>query len=101
MNINVFKMGQPIVLGIYTDDDGIKSEDFTLKLSYTTNPLKSWKLNIKVIDDNPYWWSEVFYLFKPADYILSWINEKAGINLKVRIRVENSYFDVNDSEVLA
>lgn len=103
MSINTFKIGQPIVLGMYKASGftKIKAEDFTLKLAYTIDPLNEWELDTKVIEDDPYWWSSPFYLFKPADYILHFENSKSDINLKIRFRVENSYFDVEDSEVIA
>ena len=102
MSVDIFKMGQPIVLGMYKKSEytKIKAEDFTLKLAYTIDPLNEWELDKKVIDDEPYWWSEAFYLFKPADYILHFENSKNDINLKVRFRVDNSYYDIEDSRII-
>ena len=102
--VDTFKIGQPIVLGMYKESSGfskINADDFTLKLAYAIDPLNEWELDTKVIDDDPYWWSEPFYIFKPADYIFHWVNDNDDINLKVRIRVENDYYDVNDSEIIA
>jgi len=102
--IDVFKKGQPIVLGIYQEDSGffssISAENFTLKLAYVIDPLNEWELNVSVIDDNPYWWCEPFYIFKAGDYILHWDNEKDDVNIKQRIRILDEYFNVDDSELL-
>ena len=101
--VDTFKIGQPIVLGMYKESSGfskINADDFTLKLAYAIDPLNEWELDTKVIDDDPYWWSEPFYIFKPADYIFHWVNDNDDINLKVRIRVENDYYDVSDSEII-
>ena len=101
--VDIFKIGQPIVLGMYKESSGfskINADDFTLKLAYAIDPLNEWELDTKVIDDDPYWWSEPFYIFKPADYIFHWVNDNDDINLKVRIRVENDYYDVSDSEII-
>jgi hypothetical protein len=101
--INVFKIGQPIVLGMYKKSsmlNKINADDFILKLANVVDPLNEWELDIKVINDDPYWWTEPFYLFKAGDYIFHWFNENANINLKVRIRVENDYYDINDSDII-
>ena len=102
--INTFKIGQPIVLGMYKESglfNQINADDFTLKLAYAVNPLKEWEVNAKVIDDEPYWWTTPFYIMKPADYIFHWENNNADINLKVRIRVEDEMYDPDDSDILA
>ena len=103
MSVNIFKMGQPIVLGMYKSSGLVKinADDFTLKLAYAIDPLNEWEVGNGVVDDDPYWWTKPFYIFKPSDYIFHWINDNADIDLKVRIRVENGYYDVEDSEIIA
>jgi len=102
MSLTIFKKGQPIVLGIKKASglSKIEAEDFTLKLAYTYDPLTEKELDVKVIDDDPYWWTEPFYLFKEADYIFHWINDNASIDYKQRIRVSDEYFDGDDSDIM-
>ena len=104
MSLNIFKVGQPIVLGMYKESgwSKIDADDFTLKLAYATKPLDEWEIpNAKVIDDDPYWWTSPILIFKPNDYIFHWVNDNDDINLKVRIRVEPDMYDTEDSDILA
>ena len=104
MSLNIFKVGQPIVLGMYKESGWIKikAENFTLKLAYATKPLDEWEVpNAKVIDDDPYWWTSPILIFKANDYIFHWEDKKDNINLKTRIRVEADIYDVDDSDILA
>jgi len=94
--MKTFKKGQPIVLGMYHEDGGFSStnaDDFVLKLAYTFKPLDEWEIDTKVIDNNPFWWTEPFYLFKSGDYIFHWINENEDIDVKEMFRVENDYYE--------
>lgn len=99
-----FKIGEPIVLGIYKESnyfESINADDFHFKIAYADDPLNSWDYNFtRAIDDNPYWWSEPFYIFKAGIYIFNWINENANLNIKVRIRIMPEYYDTNSSDVL-
>jgi len=101
--MKVFKKGQPIVLGIHAESglfSQINEDDFELKLAYAFNPLDEWNLDTNVVNDDPYWWTKPFYIFKEGDYIIHWINNNDNINVKELFRVENEYYDSNDSEVI-
>ena len=82
---NTYPTGEKIVKGIRHDDSGFSktnADDFKLYLASTLDPTNEKELKVKVIDDNPYFWTEPFVIWFQGEYILHWKNDNAGINLK-------------------
>jgi hypothetical protein len=83
---NTYPTGENIVKGIKHNNagffDNTKAEDFKLYLANILDPTNEKELNIKVIDDSPYFWTEPFKIYLTGEYILHWKNNNAGIDIK-------------------
>ena len=100
---NTYLIGKPIVKGIYSENtdlnNTIRAEDFELFIANTLDPLTETKLDVKVIDDNPYWWTEPFEIWSEGEYILHWVNHPAKINFKQTFMVMKDLNIENDTKL--
>jgi hypothetical protein len=95
---NTYPTGEKIVKGIRAESNGIfgsdiKAEDFKLYLANVLDPTNEEELEVKVIDDNPYWWTEPFTIWFTGEYILHWVNDDADINYKQTFTVSDRIDD--------
>jgi len=93
-----FKQYKPIVLGIEKASGlvKIKAEDFTLKLAFSSDPSNETTLDTKVVNDDPWWWTEEFYINEPGEYIFHWINDNANIDIKETIYINSNPYKIKE-----
>jgi len=93
-----YKQYKPIVLGMKKTSGftKIEADDFTLKLAKASDPLNETELDVKVINDDPWWWTEEFYINEPGKHIFHWINDNADIDLKVTIFIEKNPYKIKE-----
>jgi len=102
--MKVFKIGEPIRFGVkYTSGLGSSkpnTKDFESSYASLVDPTKETEIDGEFIDDDPFYWTPIFYLFSAGMYVIHIVNNKAGINVKETFKIEGSLYEANDSDII-
>jgi len=102
--MKIFKIGEPIRFGIKYDSGlvGSKANKDEFKCSYASlvEPTKEIDIDGDFIDDDPFYWTPIFYLFSDGMYVIHIINDKVGINIKETFKIEGDLYEANDSDII-
>jgi len=99
---NTYFIGQNIVKGIKIKSSfwtRPRSNDITLSLSLTTDPLNKTPLDVGVVEDNGFYWTNPFTLDNPGEYIIHWYSKSYGIDYKQTFTVIPYIENTNDCDL--
>jgi len=94
---NTYFIGQSIVKGIKIKSSfwtRPRSNDIKLYISLTIDPLNKTELNVGVVEDNGFYWTNPFTLDEVGEYIIHWYSMSYGIDYKQTFTVI-PYSDLN------
>jgi len=97
-----FKIGEPIRFGV-RDDGGVfgaSKDSFKCYYASLVNPKDEVEVSGQFLDDDPFYWTPIFYLFTAGKYVIHIVNDDDDINIKEVFEVVGELYEANDSEIL-
>jgi len=101
--MKTFKIGEPIRFGVRDDGSGWTSPDVNdFKCYYSTllEPTKETEIEGEFLDDDPFYWTPIFYLFSAGTYVIHIVNDNDDINIKETFKIEGSLYEGDGSEII-
>jgi len=97
-----FKIGEPIRFGVRDDGGllGANADDFKCYYAPLLDVKNETEIEGKFLDDEPFFWTPIFYLFSTGKYVIHIVNDNDDINIKEVFEVTNELHDSNDSEII-
>ena len=97
-----FKIGEPIRFGVRDDGGllGANADDFKCYYAPLLDVKNETEIEGKFLDDKPFFWTPIFYLFSTGKYVIHIVNDNDDINIKEVFEVTNELHDSNDSEII-
>lgn len=98
-----FKIAEPIRFALKVEDSGFSSvdaDDFVAKYAPITNPKDETVVDGNFLDDAPFYWTPIFYLFKSGKYAVHIINESKDVDVKIMFEIKDEFQTLDDSKIL-
>jgi len=98
-----FKIAEPIRFALKVKSSGfsdVDANDFVSKYSPILNPKDEVDISGAFLDDKPFYWTPIFYLFKSGKYAIHIINENEDVDVKIMFEIKEEFHDIDNSKIL-